>query len=138
MLILWTIPTTALVTISYSSDLRWWAVYYRIHPSKDWIQSQIPEIVQNGVKGLRDDSSDIDDMDAEAFVQAYVNIVAGACISLGKLLCLFITWYVLSPSHVGLVTKSNEFGGSHSLQLSLKKEGYKIGKQWKKGDWLFK
>lgn len=26
-------------------------------------------------------------MDAEAFVQAYVNIVAGACISLGK------TWF---------------------------------------------
>uniref|UniRef100_A0A2N9GLI6 Uncharacterized protein n=1 Tax=Fagus sylvatica TaxID=28930 RepID=A0A2N9GLI6_FAGSY len=58
-------------------------MWSRIHPSKDWIQSQIPEIVQNGVKGLRDDSSDIDDMDAEAFVQAYVNIVAGACISLG-------------------------------------------------------
>ena len=60
-------------------------------PSKDWIQSQIPEIVQNGVKGLRDDSGDIDDMDAEAFAQAYVNMVAGVCISLGELLCLFIT-----------------------------------------------
>ncbi|KAL0003395.1 hypothetical protein SO802_017176 [Lithocarpus litseifolius] len=58
-------------------------MWSRIHPSKDWIQSQIPEIIQNGVKGLRDDSGDIDDMDAEAFVQAYVNIVTGACISLG-------------------------------------------------------
>ncbi|XP_075671418.1 anaphase-promoting complex subunit 1 isoform X2 [Castanea sativa] len=58
-------------------------MWSRIHPSKDWIQSQIPEIIQHGVKGLRDDSGDIDDMDAEAFVQAYVNIVAGACISLG-------------------------------------------------------
>nr|POE46089.1 anaphase-promoting complex subunit 1 [Quercus suber] len=58
-------------------------MWSRIHPSKDWIQSQIPEIIQNGVKGIRDDSGDIDDMDAEAFVQAYVNIVAGACISLG-------------------------------------------------------
>lgn len=34
--------------------------------------------------------SDVDEMDAEVFVQAYVNIVAGACISLGQwpLLCL--------------------------------------------------
>ncbi|XWS56745.1 hypothetical protein CRYUN_Cryun09bG0111900 [Craigia yunnanensis] len=55
----------------------------RIHPSKDWIQSKIPEIVKNGVKGLRDGTMDIDEMDAETFVQAYVNIVAGACISLG-------------------------------------------------------
>ncbi|XP_021295540.1 anaphase-promoting complex subunit 1 [Herrania umbratica] len=61
-------------------NLIMWA---RIHPSKDWIQSQIPEIVKNGVKGLRDDTMDIDEMDAETFVQAYVNIVAGACISLG-------------------------------------------------------
>ncbi|KAK8334553.1 hypothetical protein V6Z11_A10G285900 [Gossypium hirsutum] len=55
----------------------------RIHPSKDWIQSQIPEIIKSGVKGLRDDTMDIDEMDAETIVQAYVNIVAGACISLG-------------------------------------------------------
>ncbi|GAV64914.1 Apc1 domain-containing protein [Cephalotus follicularis] len=58
-------------------------LWSRIHPSKDWIKSQIPEIVQNGVKGLRSDNGDIDDIDAEVFVQAYVNIVAGACISLG-------------------------------------------------------
>jgi hypothetical protein len=56
----------------------------RIHPSKDWIQSQIPEIVESGVKGLGVDAIDIDDMEMEAFVQAYVNIVTGACISLGK------------------------------------------------------
>ncbi|KAE8695610.1 Anaphase-promoting complex subunit 1 [Hibiscus syriacus] len=55
----------------------------RIHPSKDWIQSQIPEIVENGVNSLGDDTMDIDEMDAETTVQAYVNIVAGACISLG-------------------------------------------------------
>ncbi|XVE99778.1 hypothetical protein REPUB_Repub03eG0230500 [Reevesia pubescens] len=55
----------------------------RIHPSKDWIQSQMPEILKNGVEGLRDDTMDIDEMDAETFVQAYVNIIAGACISLG-------------------------------------------------------
>ncbi|XP_050212163.1 anaphase-promoting complex subunit 1 isoform X2 [Mercurialis annua] len=55
----------------------------RVHPSKDWILSQIPEIVRNGVENLGDDTSDIDEMDAETFVQAYVNIVTGACISLG-------------------------------------------------------
>uniref|UniRef100_A0A5B7B7B0 Putative anaphase-promoting complex subunit 1 isoform X2 n=1 Tax=Davidia involucrata TaxID=16924 RepID=A0A5B7B7B0_DAVIN len=58
-------------------------MWSRVHPSKDWIQSQIPEIVHNGVKGLGDEMGDIDEMDAEAFVQAYVNIVTGACISLG-------------------------------------------------------
>lgn len=58
-------------------------MWSRIHPSQDWIQSQIPDIVKNGVKCLGDDTNDIDEMDAESFVQAYVNIVAGACISLG-------------------------------------------------------
>ncbi|KAF2296279.1 hypothetical protein GH714_037223 [Hevea brasiliensis] len=58
-------------------------MWSRVHPSKDWILSQIPEIVKSGVEGLGDDINDIDDMDAETFVQAYVNIVAGACISLG-------------------------------------------------------
>ncbi|CAA6654742.1 unnamed protein product [Spirodela intermedia] len=42
-----------------------------VQPSRDWIESQIPEITAgNG-------------FDAEALVQAYVNIVAGACVSLG-------------------------------------------------------
>ncbi|XP_054788723.1 anaphase-promoting complex subunit 1 isoform X4 [Prosopis cineraria] len=54
-----------------------------VHPSKDWVESLIPQIVRNGVEVLGDDVNDIDDMDAEAFVQAYVNVVAGACISLG-------------------------------------------------------
>lgn len=58
-------------------------MWSRVHPSQDWIQSQIPDIVKNGVNCLGDDTDDIDGMDAEAFVQAYVNIVAGACISLG-------------------------------------------------------
>lgn len=58
--------------------------FCRVHPSKDWVFSQIPEVVRCGVEGLGDDGNDIDDMNAEAFIQAYVNIVAGACISLGK------------------------------------------------------
>ncbi|XP_031264237.1 anaphase-promoting complex subunit 1-like [Pistacia vera] len=58
-------------------------MWNRVHPSEDWIQSQIPEIVKHSIDALRDDNSDVDEMDAETFVQAYVNIVAGACISLG-------------------------------------------------------
>ncbi|GFY82115.1 E3 ubiquitin ligase [Actinidia rufa] len=58
-------------------------MWSRVHPSKDWIQSQIPEIVQNGINGLGDEMGDVDEMDAEAFVQAYVNIVVGSCISIG-------------------------------------------------------
>ncbi|KAL0382140.1 UNVERIFIED_CONTAM: Anaphase-promoting complex subunit [Sesamum calycinum] len=54
-----------------------------IHPSEDWIEAQIPEVVKNGVKGLGSDMDDQYEMDAEAFVQAYVNISVGACISLG-------------------------------------------------------
>lgn len=33
---------------------------------------------------------DVDEMDAEAFVQAYVNIVVGSCISIGRSLCVLI------------------------------------------------
>ncbi|XAR71918.1 hypothetical protein NMG60_11018372 [Bertholletia excelsa] len=54
-----------------------------VHPSKDWIQSQIPEIIQNGIRCLEDEMADADEMDAEAFVQAYVNVVTGSCISIG-------------------------------------------------------
>ncbi|CAA0820113.1 Anaphase-promoting complex subunit 1, partial [Striga hermonthica] len=54
-----------------------------IHPSEDWIKSLIPEVVRSGLKGLGDVIDDIYEMDAEAFVQAYANIVVGACISLG-------------------------------------------------------
>uniref|UniRef100_A0A2P2JSX6 Anaphase-promoting complex subunit 1 n=4 Tax=Rhizophora mucronata TaxID=61149 RepID=A0A2P2JSX6_RHIMU len=58
-------------------------MWSRVHPSKDWIESQIPGIIKSGVKGLEDDISNYDETEAETFVQAYANIVAGACISLG-------------------------------------------------------
>uniref|UniRef100_A0A7N0U9Q1 Anaphase-promoting complex subunit 1 n=1 Tax=Kalanchoe fedtschenkoi TaxID=63787 RepID=A0A7N0U9Q1_KALFE len=58
-------------------------MWSRIHPSKDWVQSQIPAIVKNGVKGLLNDMDDADEMDTETFAQAYVNILTGVCISLG-------------------------------------------------------
>ncbi|XP_057979662.1 anaphase-promoting complex subunit 1 isoform X2 [Malania oleifera] len=58
-------------------------MWSRVHPSNDWIQSQIPEIISNGVKRLGDETDDVDEMDAETLIQAYVNIMAGACISIG-------------------------------------------------------
>ncbi|KAL2665396.1 hypothetical protein AAZX31_02G241900 [Glycine max] len=58
-------------------------MWSRVNPSKDWVWSQIPEIVRCAVEGIGGDDNDIDDMDAEAFIQAYVNIITGACISLG-------------------------------------------------------
>ncbi|KAJ8769461.1 hypothetical protein K2173_002951 [Erythroxylum novogranatense] len=58
-------------------------MWSRIHPSKDWIESQIPEIIKTGINRVGDDNYDFDEIEAETFVQAYVNIVAGACISLG-------------------------------------------------------
>ncbi|KAK6929487.1 Anaphase-promoting complex subunit 1, middle domain [Dillenia turbinata] len=57
-------------------------MWRRVNPSKAWIQSQIPEIVKNGMKGLGDEDY-TDDMDLETYVQAYVNMIAGSCISLG-------------------------------------------------------
>lgn len=63
-----------------SRNLIMWS---RIHPSEEWIQGQIPKVVLNGIKGLTDEMDDSDEMDCEAVVKAYVNIVAGSCISLG-------------------------------------------------------
>ncbi|KAJ0979367.1 hypothetical protein J5N97_014841 [Dioscorea zingiberensis] len=58
-------------------------MWSRICPSRDWIDCQIPEIVKEGIAKLSDDARDSDEVDAEALVQAYVNIVVGACIVLG-------------------------------------------------------
>ncbi|ERN05300.1 anaphase-promoting complex subunit 1 isoform X1 [Amborella trichopoda] len=58
-------------------------LWSRVCPSKDWIEGQIPEIVKKGLMTIEDDTSDFDDLDVEALVQAYVNILAGACVSLG-------------------------------------------------------
>ncbi|GJZ43730.1 hypothetical protein Tco_0590985 [Tanacetum coccineum] len=50
------------------------------------IQAQIPKVVLDGVKGLKDEVGDSDELDNEAVVKAYVNIVVGTCISLALLL----------------------------------------------------
>ncbi|KAF5176246.1 Anaphase-promoting complex subunit, partial [Thalictrum thalictroides] len=57
-------------------------MWSRVQPSKDWVQSQVPEIVKTVTTNLGDEASDFDEIDTEALVQAYVNIVSGACISI--------------------------------------------------------
>lgn len=78
------------------------AAYFfcRVHPSKDWVWSQIPEIVRCAVEGIGGDDNDIDDMDAEAFIQAYVNIIAGACISLGKIFFGLCIHFMMNSNRV--------------------------------------
>ncbi|XP_031380609.1 anaphase-promoting complex subunit 1 isoform X2 [Punica granatum] len=58
-------------------------MWSRVYPSKEWVQSQIPEIVKNGVKSLGDDNEDLEETDIDTAVKAYVNVVTGACISIG-------------------------------------------------------
>lgn len=55
----------------------------RVCPSRGWVESQVPEFVKVGVFKVGDAACDTDDFDLEALLQAYVNIVAGACISIG-------------------------------------------------------
>ncbi|XP_021862745.2 anaphase-promoting complex subunit 1 isoform X2 [Spinacia oleracea] len=58
-------------------------MWSRVKPTKEWVESQIPQIVKEGIGALGDERTDMDEVDEEAIVQAYMNIVAGACISLG-------------------------------------------------------
>ena len=58
--------------------------FCRIQPTKEWIDSQIPETVKTGVSNMSEGTIDSDEFDAEALFQAYVNIVTGACIALGE------------------------------------------------------
>lgn len=39
---------------------------------------------------LGDDTVDLDELDVEAFVQAYIHIVAGSCISVGRFFFFFL------------------------------------------------
>ncbi|KAE8726178.1 hypothetical protein F3Y22_tig00007361pilonHSYRG00009 [Hibiscus syriacus] len=107
------------------------ALALMIHPTKDWIQSQIPEIVENGVNSLGDDTMDIDEMDAETTVQAYVNIVAGACISLGLRFAgtkdgnaqeLLYEYDVYFLNEIKLVSTTNRNDPFHSGILHVKRK----------------
>uniref|UniRef100_A0A1D1Y4T9 Anaphase-promoting complex subunit 1 n=2 Tax=Anthurium amnicola TaxID=1678845 RepID=A0A1D1Y4T9_9ARAE len=58
-------------------------MWLSIQPSTEWVESQVPEIVKVGISIVTDEKADNGGFDAEALVQAYVNIIAGTCISLG-------------------------------------------------------
>jgi len=58
--------------------------FFRIQPTKGWVDSQIPETVKSGVSNMSEGTIDSDELDTEALFQAYVNIVTGACIALGE------------------------------------------------------
>ncbi|KAK1284173.1 Anaphase-promoting complex subunit 1 [Acorus calamus] len=72
-------PDFIMLRIIARNMIMWNSVY----PSGDWIDYQIPAIIKVGVSNLRDEQGDIEDFDVEALVQGYVNIVTGACISIG-------------------------------------------------------
>ncbi|KAH9317547.1 hypothetical protein KI387_019316, partial [Taxus chinensis] len=56
----------------------------RINPSERWIQSQIPDIMKEGVRIMEDNSDDIsENINMEAIIQSFANIVCGACLSIG-------------------------------------------------------
>lgn len=76
---------------------------FRIYPSGEWIQSQVPEVVRHCINGLTDEMDDVNDTDAEAFVQAFVNVVVGACISLGRLSTLTPTKYLLTIFFISIL-----------------------------------
>lgn len=59
-------------------------LWERINPGETWIQGQIPDIIKEGVRIMVDNSDDIsDNIDMEALVQSFANIVCGACFSIG-------------------------------------------------------
>lgn len=59
--------------------------FYRIIPDREWVDSQIPEIVKKSFNDIGDDINDCDEMmDIETICQAYINVVTGACMSIGE------------------------------------------------------
>ncbi|XP_020578138.1 anaphase-promoting complex subunit 1 isoform X2 [Phalaenopsis equestris] len=58
-------------------------MWSRICPSKGWVDSLVPAVVNVGIVRLTNETNDNDEFDRQALVQAYVNIVTGACISIG-------------------------------------------------------
>ncbi|XP_044177050.1 anaphase-promoting complex subunit 1-like isoform X2 [Acropora millepora] len=54
-----------------------------IHPSTDWVESHIPEIVQKYDSSSAEMDALNSDMDVESLSQAKVNIIAGCCMVMG-------------------------------------------------------
>lgn len=57
-----------------------------VQATEEWVQAQIPEIVKTAVNTINqvgDTATPPADADMEALAQAHVNILAGACLSIG-------------------------------------------------------
>ncbi|KAK3270684.1 hypothetical protein CYMTET_20928, partial [Cymbomonas tetramitiformis] len=67
-----------------------------IRPTKEWVEAQLPELLQGALdggdeatararmmRGARGVRAAEDDIDREALAQAHANALAGACMSLG-------------------------------------------------------
>ncbi|EFJ11009.1 hypothetical protein SELMODRAFT_126964 [Selaginella moellendorffii] len=57
-----------------------------VQATEEWIQSQVPDIIRQAVVQAKGSDAGADvtpDLDMEALTQAHVNILAGACLSIG-------------------------------------------------------
>lgn len=70
----WQITLQAYVIVTFS----------RVQPSREWVEAQVPEFIRVVIFKSQDDTVTGDECELEDVCQAYVNIITGACISLGK------------------------------------------------------
>ncbi|KAJ3676348.1 hypothetical protein LUZ60_003760 [Juncus effusus] len=87
-------------------------MWTRMRPTRDWIESQVPEFIRIEI-GRTGEDSVTGDNHSEALFQAYVNIITGTCISLGlkyagtrngdvqELLYNYATYFLNEMKHVG-------------------------------------
>lgn len=96
----------------------------RIQPSTDWIESQLPEIVKDGIFEVGDGGINGDEYDAEALVQAYVNGVTGACIALGisLSLCSYVPFQLVLGQFIVFIVEY-----IYGAPICLYLEGYADG-----------
>ncbi|KAJ3688112.1 hypothetical protein LUZ61_017276 [Rhynchospora tenuis] len=58
-------------------------MWNRVQPSREWVESQVPEFIRVVISKSQDDSFNAEECEIEDVCQAYVNIITGACFSLG-------------------------------------------------------
>ncbi|KAF3336966.1 anaphase-promoting complex subunit 1 [Carex littledalei] len=58
-------------------------MWSRVQPSREWVEAQVPEFIRVVIFKSQDDTVTGDECELEDVCQAYVNIITGACISLG-------------------------------------------------------
>ncbi|GJW55137.1 concanavalin A-like lectin/glucanase [Tanacetum coccineum] len=100
------------------------------------VSLMIPKVVLDGVKGLKDEVGDSDELDNEVVVKAYLNIVVGACISLVTVSTLLLPWLRFASSKDGrahdlLYSYVVSFFNKGTLEGCLRKVGTSLSwLQW--------